>query len=88
MTSHELARLLLSKPDVPVATHASNHTHIPPTEEYMRRLGFDTIRVGMLNTGHVCIGNISKRNINGSPKHGGQFIVEMWYGDAPEEWGR
>lgn len=79
MTSHDLARLLLTLPDLPVATHANNHT-------YMSGLRGAPLKVGRLHTyggDHIVLGNIGKRNINGSNWH----VTEMLHGDAPEEWG-
>lgn len=83
MTSHELARLLLTMQDLPVATHADNHT-------YMSGLGHQShgpLKIGRLHTysgDHIVIGNISKRNIN-KPNW---YVVEMLHGDAPDEWTR
>ena len=81
MNSHDLARLLLTLPDLPVATHAHNHTYMS---------GFDgsshgPMKIGRLHTyggDHIVIGDISKRKINAPNWH----ITEMLHGDAPEEW--
>lgn len=78
MNSHDLARLLLTLPDLPVATHANNHT-------YLDRLDGRELGVGLLYTyggDHIIVGNISKRNIN-KPNW---YVKEMYYGDAPSEW--
>lgn len=81
MTSHELAQKLLELPELPVATHANNHTFISMSH------GFPpgAIRIGKLDSyagDHIIIGNMSKRNL-GKPNH---FVIEMYEGDAPEEW--
>lgn len=74
MTSHQLARILLSEPDLPVATHADNNT-----------AHRDEIRVGILhqNDGdRIVIGNMSKKNLN----RPNWYITRMITGDLPEEW--
>lgn len=79
MTAHELANLLLSLPDLPVATTALNHTAVSTTG--------DGIKVGRLYhyTGdYIVIGDISKRNIN----RPNWYVTKMYHGDAPEEWPR
>jgi hypothetical protein len=55
MQSHDLARLLLSLPDMPVATHANNHTS-----------AYDRISVGRYVHGDtfVLIGNFDKNSMN------------------------
>ena len=81
MTSHELARMLLTLPDIPIATHANNHTYMSGIE----RVSHGALKVGRLHTyggDHLVIGNISKRNIN-KPNW---YVVEMYVGDATEEW--
>jgi hypothetical protein len=78
MTAHELAKMLLSVPDLPVATHANNHTYMSGADE----LSHGTLKVGVLETyggQHIVIGNISKRNIN--PPN--WFVTTMIAGDAP-----
>lgn len=77
--SHALAKLLLSLPDLPVATHANNHTFAEVSD--------GKVSVGLLrhySGQHIVIGNISKRNLN-KPNW---YITEMYLGDAPEEWPR
>jgi hypothetical protein len=81
MTSHELARLMLEWPDLPVATHANNHTYMSGID----RTSHGPLKVGRLATyggDHLVIGNISKRHIN-KPNW---YVVEMLLGDAPEKW--
>jgi hypothetical protein len=81
VNSHELARLLLTLPDLPVATHAMNHTYCS---------GSDAEACGPLKVGrlhhysgdHIVIGDILKRQIN--PPN--WYVTEMFFGDAPEEW--
>ncbi len=80
MTSHELARLLLALPDLPVATHAHGHTYMSGS------IGVGLVKIGRMRTpigDHLVLGNITKRNIN--PPN--WYITEMLHGDAPEEWG-
>ncbi len=75
MNSHELARLLLSHPDLPIVAHANNHTYVEPE---------DTV-VGFLesyNGQSICIGNMSKKNIN-KPNW---YVTDMISGDIPDEW--
>jgi len=81
MTSHELARVLLSNPDLPVATHAHNHTYMSGI--HARTHG--ALKVGILETyggQHVVIGDISKKNIN--PPN--WYVSEMIVGDAAVGW--
>lgn len=81
MKSHELARLLLTLPDLPVATHAHNHTYSSGAQENSH----GPLKVGLLahySGKHIVIGDISKRNINAPNWR----ITEMYHGDAPEEW--
>lgn len=83
MTSHELARLLLTFPDLPVATHANNHTYMSELDKNSH----GPLKIGLLETyggQHIIVGNISKRNINSLNWH----ISEMLHGEAPEEWER
>lgn len=78
MDSHQLARILLRHPNLPVATIANGHTfHSGVDEEHLK--------IGILDhytMDHIIIGNISKRNIN-KPNW---FVREMIHGEAPEEW--
>lgn len=77
MSSHALAGLLLTLPDLPVATHANNHTYMSKNDERSHgKLG-----VGLLETyggPHIIIGNPWKRDINGPNWH----ISEMYLGEA------
>ena len=82
MKSHELARILLEQPNLPVATHANNHTY--SSEQYSDYNS--KLKVGILEHGngpqHIVIGNLSKRNLN-KPNY---YVSQMILGDAPEEW--
>ena len=81
MKSHDLARLLLNFPDLPIAVHALNHTYLSAANQ----LSHGPIKVGMLNSyagDHIVIGNISKKNIN-PPNYS---ISKMLHGEAPDEW--
>lgn len=75
MTSHELARLLLTLPDLPVATHADNHTAID-----------DTLDVCHLETyagPQILIGNPSRKLLN--PPN--WYITKIYHGgDIPDQW--
>lgn len=83
MKSHELAKLLLAAPDLPVATHANNHTYASQSDARTHDgLGPGPLRVGILeyyDVQHVCVGNFSDRNIN----HPNWFVSDMIHGDAP-----
>lgn len=85
MTSHELARKLLSFPDLPVATHANNHAFM--SGEY-KICDYEGLKIGLLelNSGtgpqHIIIGNMTRRNLN-KPNW---YISKMLEGEAPEEW--
>ena len=60
MTTHELAQRLLDGPDLPVATHANNHT-------YMSGVDPDRLRLALLHTyggDHILIGNPYREDIN------------------------
>lgn len=63
MSSHDLARLLLTLPDLPVATHANNHSYC----SYGDRDSHGPLRVGKLHHyrgEHLIIGNFYKLDIN------------------------
>lgn len=79
MLSHDLARILLANPNLPIATHANNHTYSSNDNKVSK------CKVGIYaecSGEHIIVGNVSKRNINGSNGH----ITSMIYGEAPEEW--
>ena len=74
MNSHELARLLLALPDLPVATHANNHTYMSGINTRTH----EPLKVGRLHTyggDHIVIGNIMHLEIN--PPN--WYVVEMLY---------
>lgn len=63
MKSHDLARLLLSYPDLPMASYANGHTYMSAKDSDSH----GPMRVGTLETSagqHIVIGNLSKRMIN------------------------
>lgn len=75
MTSHKLAELLLAHPDLPVATHANNHTALAQ--------GLDQALVGRLETylgPMVVIGNFTLRYINNPNER----VSEVWSEAQPE----
>lgn len=79
MNSHDLAHLLLSLPNLPVATQALNHTYM---SEY-DRAEHGPLKVGRLYTSkgdHLIIGNINKKRIN-PPSW---YVLEMYLGLAPD----
>jgi len=83
MLSHDLAKILLDNPNLPIATHANNHTYSSGRDNR----AFPLCNVGIYaecSGEHIIIGNISKRNINGVNGH----ITSMISGDVPEEWVR
>lgn len=78
-SSHELARLLLTLPDMPVATHANNHTFV--SAEIGR------FRIGKLETPfgpHLVIGNMTQLNIN----YPALYVSQVYDGgvEIPNEW--
>lgn len=76
--SHELARLLLELPDLPVATHALNNTWADGERT-------DSMRVGLLSHyagDHIIVGDISRMNLN-SPNY---FVSKMFHGEARWDW--
>jgi hypothetical protein len=80
MLSHDLARILLEGPNLPIATHANNHTYSIGSSKLL-----PICKVGIYadsHGDHILIGNISKRNIYGVNGH----IKSMIFGDVPEEW--
>jgi hypothetical protein len=81
VTAHELARLLLTLPDLPVATYALDRTYMSNVD----RKSHGPLRVGRLenyeNRPCIIIGNLSKRNIN----RPNWYVSKMYLGEAPEE---
>lgn len=80
MKSHELAKLLLSGPNLPIATHANNADYFSFGDE--RTHG--RLKVAIVNhySGpHLGIGNYWKKNLN-SPNW---MIEEMISGSVREE---
>ena len=69
MNSHQLAQLLLAQPDMPVASHASNHTAFG---DRMVVVTLDTYRGQFLT-----IGNFTLLNV----KNGNERIVDVLYED-------
>jgi len=82
MTSHELAKILLAAPDLPVATHALNRTYMSAVDS----ICCGDLKVGILQTyggEHIVIGNIGKKNIN--PPN--WYVSSIIHGnDTPDEW--
>ena len=71
MNAHELARILLTGPDLPVQTFANGHATAI----------FDTMKVGVLSLGdrqsRIVIGNFEYREMSAGT------VSEMLAGDAP-----
>jgi hypothetical protein len=83
VNSHELAKILLAGPDLPVATHAMDSDYLSSLKAHGHSHG--PLKVGMLESyagQHVVIGDISRRNLNDENWR----ISSMSAGDAPEEW--
>lgn len=76
-SSHDLARLLLSVPDMPVSTHANNHTSAG-----------ESFKVGLMQSRHgqsILIGNFSRKHIN----HPNEYVTEVLSGEnVPDNWKR
>lgn len=66
LMSHELARVLLSEPNSPVATMGCGHlnSHSFP------------VKVGLLDNGHILVGDFHKRRTG----NGGRVITRTIYG--------
>lgn len=78
LTAHELARLLLAGPDLPVATHANNHT--ADSRERIRVCRGKTFGCN----DSVIIGNISRRRINASSV---DIADVLDGGELADDWG-
>lgn len=77
MLSHDLAKLLLEQPNLPIATHANNHTYMSETD----RDTHGSVKVGLLETyggRHIVIGNFFHMDIN-KPNW---FVSKMILGEA------
>lgn len=89
MTSHELARRLFAQPDLPLATYAHGHTYLSKTE----RQSHGPLRIARLHTydgGYIIIGNMYRKNLNGSPARGGNWWITACldqdiYGVLPDD---
>lgn len=63
MNSHKLAEILLLAPDLPIATHANNHTYMSGID----KLSHGPLKIGVLETyggQHLVLGNIHDPDIN------------------------
>lgn len=77
MNSHDLARRLLQMPDLPLSTHANNHTANYGTRVALLTRGmYDGVQM------HVIIGNFSRRMLN-YPNEWVSFCNDK----VPDEWG-
>jgi hypothetical protein len=79
MNSHDLAKLLLTLPDLPIATHANNHTYMSGNDASSH----GPLKVGLLETyggQHIVVGNMSRMRIN-KPNW---FVSRMLHGEAPK----
>lgn len=81
MTSHDLAKILLANEDLPIATHANNHTYASKSDVIS-----DHCKVAILEhyTGrHIIIGNFSRKELNGQ----NEYITDVIHGsDIPKNW--
>ncbi len=59
MTSHELARLLLTMPDLPVATHAHGHTYLSDDQA----ASHGRIAIGVYRGKHIGIGDFGSHEL-------------------------
>jgi hypothetical protein len=83
MNSHELARLLLTLPDLPVATHALGRCYFSGSDD--RSHG--PLKIGLAHhyAGDcLLIGDISRKQIN--PPN--WYVKDMLIGEAPDQWPR
>lgn len=63
MNSHDLAQLLLTLPNLPVATHTHNHTYASKADA----LSHGPLKIGLLehySGQHIVIGDMFKKDIN------------------------
>lgn len=81
MMSHELAKILLENENLPIATHANNHTYAGRSDVLS-----DHCTVAILHHymgEHIIIGNCSKMDLN-SPN---EYITKIIHGgDLPNNW--
>lgn len=80
MNAHDLAKLLLDGPNLPIATHTHSHTYMSAAHAGSH----GPLKVGLLESyagQHIVIGNIMRRQIN--PPN--EWISKMLHGDAPEQ---
>jgi hypothetical protein len=80
MNSHDLARVLLAAPNLPVATHAMNHEYLSAADG----MSHGPLMVGILESyagRHILIGNFHRRMLNPPNWH----VSEMLRGDVPQE---
>jgi len=80
MNSHDLAKILLKLPNLPIATHAHNNTYMSKTNA--RSHG--PLKIALLKTyggDHIVIGDISIKNIN--PPN--WYITNVYVGEIPNE---
>lgn len=76
MNSHELARRLLTLPDLPVATIANNHVY----GSVMDATSHGPLKIARLDTyagDHIVIGNMWTAELN----RPNWFITEMFHGE-------
>lgn len=73
MKSHDLARILLTLPDLPVATFANGHLHVDTSVH-------SELKVGRLDLNHIVIGNMWCSGRSGDVYH----IAEMYLGQVQE----
>ena len=82
MNSHDLARLLLTLPDLPIATYAMGNSYSSEGDKDSH----GPLKVGLFrhySGANIIIGDIPRMDINGD----NGFISEMLLGEAPWYWG-
>jgi hypothetical protein len=86
MKVRELIELLQKcDPDLPIATHAHNHTYMSGIDEFSH----GPLRVILLHTyggDHVCLGDVSKMQIN-KPNWYGKKVLDDLPREIPQNWG-
>jgi hypothetical protein len=71
-------------PELPIATHAMNHTYASGIHSYSH----GPMRVILLHTyggDHICIGDVSKMRIN-HPNWYGKKVLDEAQRDIPQQW--
>lgn len=76
MNSHDLARLLLSLPDLPIATYAHGYVYASVGD----RTSHGTLKVGRLHHyagDHLVLGDMYRRDIN----YPNWYMTDLYHGE-------